>query len=166
MVYIFDADGTLRRCTVPGQPCPHREGEWEVLPGVRERLSRIDWRTNGFGIASNQAGVAKGYLSLETAYTLLCDLTTALLERWPPIGSLRICPHPTDAGCSCRKPKPRMLLDILETYATFTFDAVFVGDLPSDEQAAKNAGVRFEWAWDFFGRSREEWIADVGLPYP
>lgn len=28
---IFDADGTLRRCTVPGQPCPNKDGEWELM---------------------------------------------------------------------------------------------------------------------------------------
>jgi len=30
---IFDADGTLRRCTVPGQPCPNTPNDltlWKV----------------------------------------------------------------------------------------------------------------------------------------
>jgi len=30
-------------------------------------------------------------------------------------------------------------------------ETVFVGNAPSDEEAARAAGVRYEWAWDFFG---------------
>ena len=29
---VFDADGTLRRTTVPGQPCPRASDQWELLP--------------------------------------------------------------------------------------------------------------------------------------
>jgi histidinol phosphatase-like enzyme len=54
-LYVFDADGTLRRTTVPGLPCPNRPGEWELIPGVRERLARIGWGQGGarFGVATN-----------------------------------------------------------------------------------------------------------------
>jgi D-glycero-D-manno-heptose 1,7-bisphosphate phosphatase len=38
---IFDMDGTLRRTTVEGKPCPHAPGEWELLPGVREKFAGI-----------------------------------------------------------------------------------------------------------------------------
>lgn len=38
---IFDADGTLRRCTVPGQPCPNKADEWELMPGAKERLATL-----------------------------------------------------------------------------------------------------------------------------
>lgn len=74
---IFDADGTLRRCTVPGQPCPNRPGEWELLPNVRETLRLYDWTQTAWGIVSNQGGVALGYLSEPQAYRLLYDLSRA-----------------------------------------------------------------------------------------
>lgn len=60
---ILDADGTLRRTTVPGLPCPNAPDEWELIPGVRERLAEIDWTTTHFAIVSNQGGVALGYLT-------------------------------------------------------------------------------------------------------
>lgn len=37
---------------------------------------------------------------------------------------------------------------ILTPYNT---DVLFVGDRPEDEAAARDAGVRFEWADQFFG---------------
>src|SRR5205085_2553999 len=57
---IFDADDTLRRTIVPGQPCPHAEGEWELLPGVRARLHRIPPDVY-IGVASNQDHVGYGH---------------------------------------------------------------------------------------------------------
>jgi hypothetical protein len=67
-LYIFDADDTPRRTAVPGRPCPHRPGEWELLPGVRDRLSAIGWGSGGayWGIASNQDQVAYGLMTGQT----------------------------------------------------------------------------------------------------
>lgn len=149
-LYIFDADGTLRRCTVEGQPCPNKLGEWELLPNVRERLAKIDWSENGFGIASNQGGIALGFLSIDVAYQLCRDLVIAATDRFPPTGSIQICPHAPDAGCSCRKPRPLMLLRIMDTFGTR--DAVMVGDQESDRLAADAAGIEFQWAHEFFER--------------
>lgn len=113
-LYVFDADGTLRRCTVPGQPCPNKPGEWELLPGVEGRLARIDWNITGLGILSNQGGIALGHLSEDMAYQLLCDTVTAATKRWPLAGSIFVCPHAPGAGCACRKPSPVGLRKIME----------------------------------------------------
>jgi len=85
MLYIFDADGTLRRCTVLGQPCPNRPDEWELLPGVQKKLATIDWSSNRFAIASNQGGVALGFLTLQAAADMLLrvGLGRNLLARYP-----------------------------------------------------------------------------------
>lgn len=158
-LFIFDADGTLRRCTVPGQPCPNRAGEWELIPGVRERLKAIDWTQKGLGIASNQGGVALGHISNATAYQLLADLVVQATDFWPPTGTIAICPHAPDAGCACRKPKPEMLHHLSSKWVIPLSRTLFVGDQESDRIAAEAAGCAFAWAWDFFGKTREEWTA-------
>jgi hypothetical protein len=38
-LYLFDADGTLRRTTVEGQPCPNRPYEWELMPNVSKEVT-------------------------------------------------------------------------------------------------------------------------------
>jgi D-glycero-D-manno-heptose 1,7-bisphosphate phosphatase len=155
-LYIFDADGTLRRTTVEGQPCPNKEGEWELIPGVRERLARIEWGRTGahFGVASNQGGVGMGYFSYETAYALLLAMATAALGRAPLEGAIQMCPHAPFAGCPCRKPKPLMLVRLMHRFAARRDETLFVGDMDRDEEAARRAGVRFAWAHEFF-----EWDA-------
>ena len=152
-LYIFDADGTLRRTTVPGQDCPNLPGEWELLPGVRERLAEIDWRPDGarFGIATNQGGIGLGYMTYEMAYRLLSDMVTAAFGQPPPAGTIEMCPHVPHKGCGCRKPQPEMLLRLMRRFRAGKDETLFVGDMERDQEAARRAGVRFLWAHEFFG---------------
>lgn len=152
---IFDADGTLRRCTVEGQPCPNRAGEWELIPGVRERIADLDCH---LGIASNQAGIALGYLTAPIALGLLRDLAEQAFgwERGNGLVhnsalGIRICPHGPRSHCACRKPKPGMLLSIMGAYGVSPRETLFVGDMHTDSEAAARACCDFEWASKFFG---------------
>ncbi|HEX8293096.1 MAG TPA: HAD-IIIA family hydrolase [Pyrinomonadaceae bacterium] len=152
-LYIFDADGTLRRTTVPGLPCPNRPGEWELIPGVRERLAEIDWGRARFGVASNQGGVGLGYLSHAAARRLLEEMVVeAFGVAKPPPGSVELCPHAPHTGCPCRKPGPGMLLRLMRRFGVGPGETLFVGDMDKDEGAARAAGTRFMWAHEFFGR--------------
>ena len=151
-LYVFDADGTLRRTTVPGLPCPNRPGEWELIPGVRERLARIDWGRARFGIATNQGGVGLGYMTLSAARGLLDEMVVQAFGVRPPHGAIEICPHAPHRGCDCRKPMPGMLLRLMRRFGASPAETLYVGDMDKDEGAARAAGTRFMWAHEFFGR--------------
>ena len=152
-LYVFDADGTLRRTTVPGLPCPNAPGEWELVPGVKERLARIEWGEGGarFGVATNQGGVALGYLTLERARELLVEMVVEAFGVRPPPGSIEICAHAPHAGCACRKPEPLMLQRLMRRFGVSEDETLFVGDMDRDYEAARRAGARFLWARQFFG---------------
>ncbi len=152
---IFDADGTLRRCTVPGQVCPNRPGQWELLPGVAETLSKIEWGSpadgrTALGIASNQAGIARGYLTEEAAREMIADTVEAGAGFRPVPGSIEICPHDIAAGCPCRKPNPLLLERLMKFWKAAPGNTLFVGDMESDRQTAENAGCHFLPASEFF----------------
>lgn len=152
-LYVFDADGTLRRTTVPGLPCPNAPGEWELIPGVKERLARISWGEGGvhFGVATNQGGVGVGHFTLARARSLLVEMVFEAFGVSPPPGSIEICPHAPHAGCPCRKPEPLMLQRLMRRFRVSKEETLFVGDMDRDEEAARRAGTRFMWARDFFG---------------
>ena len=153
-ILIFDADGTLRRTTVPGQPCPKSPDEWRLLPGVRGRLRALDWGPCGhrLGIASNQDGVALGDLSREMAERLLRDMVEAAIGFVPDDAAVEMCTCTAGAGCPDHKPAPGMLRRILRRFGAAPEEALYVGDLEIDREAARRAGVPFEWAPDFFGK--------------
>ncbi len=149
---IFDADGTLRRCTILNQPCPNRDGEWELIEGVKEKLQAYLEYGGLIGIASNQGGIALNYLTEHTAMKMLTDLYKEITGDEPAPGRIQICPHATRSNCKCRKPAPGMIDAIVEAAGLTDYDDVlFVGDMESDKHAAIRAGVNFVWAWDFFG---------------
>ena len=122
------------------------------VQGVKEKLDTINWDIDmSYGIASNQAGVALGYLSEDMAYQLLKDMFVEAFGGWPRFQSLQVCPHLPDAGCECRKPKTLMIRNLVGLWCVGAEDVLFVGDMDSDRQCAENAGVDFMWAKDFFG---------------
>jgi len=154
---IFDADDTLRRTTVAGQPCPRGSGEWELLPGVQDTLRSVSWNQPGWpklGVASNQDQVGAGLLTAATARRLLRDMTRAAAGFIPPDAAIQFCPHPLGVKCECRKPRPAMLRRIMAFYRTGPKGTVFVGNSEADRGAAVAAGVQFLHAARAFGWSQ------------
>jgi D-glycero-D-manno-heptose 1,7-bisphosphate phosphatase len=151
---IFDADGTLRRTTVPGQPCPRASSEWELIDGVRETLQAIDWsgrEAPRLALASNQDQVGAGLFTEETARRLLRSLARAATGIVPPDEAIQFCPHALGVDCQCRKPKPAMLQRIMAFYGIGPEATVLVGDSDDDRGAAAAAGVTFRSAASVFG---------------
>lgn len=141
---IFDADDTLRRSLVPGQPCPRARSEWELLPRVRDTLAREPWGAAlQFALASNQDQVGYGLIPLETARSLLADLAEALTGRPPDPRAIELCPHTAEDRCDCRKPAPGMLRRLMAAFDAPPARTVFVGNAPCDEEAARRAGVTY-----------------------
>jgi D-glycero-D-manno-heptose 1,7-bisphosphate phosphatase len=151
-LYVFDADGTLRWTTVPGQPCPNRPGEWRLMPNVKATLRAINWGPDGplLGVASNQGGVALGYLTREMAYQLIEDTLIESIGFLPPRTVIEMCVCPPQADCECRKPNPGMLFRIMRRLEVSPGETLFVGDLGIDRESARRAGVAFMWAHEFF----------------
>lgn len=156
-LYIFDADGTLRRTRVPGQPSPRAPGEWELIPGVASCLHELSWGGDGarLGIASNQDQIAYGHVTEQMARALLLDMAVAAAGHTPPAEAVQLCPHALDVPCDCRKPAAGMLHRIMRYYEVMPAETLFVGDADVDAAAARNAGIAFAWASDFFERNVE-----------
>ena len=156
-LYLFDADDTLRRTRVPGQPCPRAPGEWELLPGVAARLRAMPWGTDGLlvGVASNQDQVGYGLITERAAHQLLMDTIEAATGIAPPAEAVALCPHRLETSCACRKPAAGMLIRIMTFYGVPPGETLFVGNAPTDHEAARRAGTRFAWARAFFAWAEE-----------
>ncbi len=142
---VFDADGTLRRTTVPGRVCPRGPAEWEPLPGIREALAGLRWGAGGLALAlaSNQDQVFYGHLSAAMARRLLLDAAEAATGHRPRPEAALFCAHAMDGACACRKPAPGLLLAAMALHGVAAAETLFVGDAEIDRQAAARAGVAF-----------------------
>ena len=100
-------------------------------------------------VITNQAGIARGYYTIEQFEILTDWMKRQFLDQNIKITDVYFCPHHPDKGineyagqCSCRKPEPGMLISASEKYAISLSESVFIGDKISDIQAAESAGVK------------------------
>lgn len=131
---FVDRDGTLVR-DVPYNGDPDLV---EPMPGAQAALRRLREASIPVAVISNQSGVARGLLSLEQV-----SAVNERIERvLGPLGPWFICPHGPEEGCDCRKPSPGMLLQAASALKVAPSDCAFIGDIGSDVEAARAAGVR------------------------
>src|SRR6266567_4592741 len=150
---IFDVDGTLAT-TKSGATFRKSAQDWQWLPGRLEKLHALKAQGIRLTIATNQGGVAFGYLQQSD---ILRELGAMARIAGIPKGGLYICythPHAKleqyRAEDNRRKPGPGMLMEAMKDFGTSPEETLYVGDLPEDEEAAKNAGVGFCLTGDFF----------------
>jgi D-glycero-D-manno-heptose 1,7-bisphosphate phosphatase len=151
---IFDKDGTL--IASHGNRPANAIAEQELLPGVAEMCAALRAEGHTLAIASNQGGVAFGFITASQAYGLVAHAARLIGAR-----DFAVCPHHPQGKleayaieCECRKPKPGMLLSLMERLGYSADDTIYIGDQESDRQAAREAGVEFIHANDFFDRGR------------
>lgn len=59
-----------------------------------------------------------------------------------PFKDFAICPHSPDENCECRKPHPKMILDLISKYKIDPEKSYMIGDKLIDAQCGVNAGVK------------------------
>lgn len=133
---FLDRDGVLN-VYLPGDYAKTPD-ELLLLPGVGAIVQKL--RTAGYLtiLISNQQGVAKGLMTQADLAAV-----TDKLRAEVPLDALYYCPHLKDENCACRKPKPGMLLQAAQEHDLDLAHSVFIGDTPTDAQAAQAAGVPF-----------------------
>ena len=94
-------------------------------------------------IVTNQAGIARGYYSIDD----FNKLTTWMLQQFKKnsiiIDDIYYCPHhPKFTGiCNCRKPEPGLILEAKNKHNLNLYKSILIGDKQSDIQAGRNAGI-------------------------
>ncbi len=116
--------------------------KWQALPGSLEAIGKL--KKAGFivCIATNQSIVSKGIITLDTLDSIHNKMQQDLKLQGGSIDQIFVCPHQESENCSCRKPKPGMLLAIAKAYnVNFLEQSVpFVGDSDIDILAAIACG--------------------------
>ncbi len=115
--------------------------EFRFLPGSREAIARLTQAGHRIVVCSNQAGVAKGVISIETVEDIHARMLAEIRKAGGVIEKVYYCPHGKEESCDCRKPRPGQLLRASRELGVDLSDAVFVGDSSTDIEAGMAAGV-------------------------
>lgn len=156
-LYIFDKDKTI--ISGPDNRPANIPDEQQPLPGVISTISALRAAGHQIAIASNQGGVAWGFITVAQAQALVKDAASKIggVDFWrcscyDERAKAKNPDSPYARKSYRRKPKPGMLKELMR--AAGVTSAVMVGDSDDDRKAADAAGVAFRWADEFFGRAK------------
>jgi D-glycero-D-manno-heptose 1,7-bisphosphate phosphatase len=141
---FLDKDGTLVQ-DVPYNVDPQRVA---LLPGVGESLRRLQDAGFLLFVVSNQPGVALGRFPPSALTAVEARLDQLLSEFGVIVSGYAWCTH-APAGlrgatiaCTCRKPRPGLLLDTAATHGVALERSWMIGDILDDIEAGNRAGCR------------------------
>ncbi len=92
-------------------------------------------------IITNQSGIGRGYYKKEDFVNLTNYMLDEFKKKNIHVKKVFFCPHAPEEKCTCRKPKPKMILDAIKEFDIDTKNSIMVGDKLSDVEAGASAGV-------------------------
>ena len=133
---ILDRDGVINHDSDDFIKNPD---EWLPIDGSLEAIARLNHNGYTVVVASNQSGLARKLFDIEALASIHQKMNDMLEKVGGQIDSVFFCPHGPNDGCTCRKPKPGMLLEIGQRYNISLKDVSFIGDSIRDIEAAIGA---------------------------
>lgn len=146
---FLDRDGTVNQYV----GFLRRPEDFQLIDGVAAAVRRVNQSGYLAIVVTNQPVIARGEASWEQLDEIHCKMETLLGKDRAYLDDIFICPHHPDSGypgeiaaykvpCSCRKPKPGLLLQAAEKYHIDLVQSWMIGDSERDIQAGQAAGCQ------------------------
>jgi D-glycero-D-manno-heptose 1,7-bisphosphate phosphatase len=139
---FLDRDGVLNDPVVrDGKPYPPGAPEELVVPpAAASALGRLKERGFLLIVVTNQPDVGRG-----TQEQAIVEAINEELQRRLPLDDFFVCYHDDGDGCSCRKPRPGLLLEGAARHGVELSSSYMVGDRWRDVEAGRRAGCKTVW---------------------
>lgn len=169
---FLDRDGTINKYV----GFLRNIDDFELLPGAAEAIGRINASGYLAIVITNQPVIARGEVTTEQLEEIHNKMETLLGQQGAYLDAIYYCPHHPHKGyagevaalkidCTCRKPKPGLLLKATEDFNIDLSQSWMVGDSENDVLAGQAAGchtaVIGENAGELFGNSLMELIRRI-----
>lgn len=136
---VLDRDGVLDREPIEGWIDDVADWRWER--GALDAIARLAASSVAVSVVTNQSGVGRGVVPADRAIAVNEWLASELVARGVEMVGVFACYHAPDAGCTCRKPAPGLVLEAIELARVPPGETVLVGDAARDLDAGHAAGV-------------------------
>ncbi len=136
---FFDRDGTL----IIDRDYLNDPDQISYLPGTFEALRLLNDAGFQFVLVTNQSGVARGLISLESLAEIHRRIEAELAKHGFSFKRIYFAPHAADSNHPWRKPNPGMLHAAHQDLGGVDFARSWmIGDRMSDVEAGHRAGCK------------------------
>lgn len=116
--------------------------EFEFIPGVLDAFEIFARKFDKIIIVTNQQGVAKGLMTLETVNLIHQFMIGKIENQKGRVDAIYVCPQLKNAPENFRKPNPQMAYMAKDKFPEIDFSkSIMVGDSNSDIEFGQNAGM-------------------------
>ena len=126
----------------------HTPEELKLFPYVPEAIKQINEAGFLAIVITNQSVIARNMCTEEELQNIHNKMETILGKARAKLDAIYYCPHHPDKGfleerieyktdCTCRKPKPGMILDAAQQYNVDLENSFMIGDSERDIEAGK-----------------------------
>lgn len=112
-----------------------------IYPQAAEALAQSAGLGYQMIIITNQSVIGRGLVDETTIAEINARLVENIRVAGGRIDAVYVCPHAPEDNCSCRKPRPGLLLRAAEDMAVELDRSILIGDAMSDIMAGQAAGV-------------------------
>lgn len=143
-VVFLDRDGVINKdpASINKYSYVTKWEEFRFLPGARRAIKKLTEAGYAIYVISNQAGIAKGYFTLQALKDITKKMLREIKEAGGKIAGVFYCPHRSEDNCGCRKPKAGLFQKALRRGAINFKDTFFIGDKIMDVQAGQAIGCK------------------------
>jgi D,D-heptose 1,7-bisphosphate phosphatase len=113
----------------------------QLLPGVVEGLRKLSRAGIAIVVITNQSGIGRGFFTEDDLSAVHARLRTELEASGVTLQAIYYCPHLPEDGCSCRKPRPGLLLKAASEMDLNLKTCFMIGDRKLDLLAGRAAGT-------------------------
>lgn len=137
--------------------------EFIFLEGSIEALKILKQKDYLLIVITNQAAVARGFLTVETLQVIHNKMVKILKENKISLDGIYYCPHHPEftGSCDCRKPNPGMILEAKKKYNIDLDKSYMVGDTLNDIQTGIAAKCKTILVLTGYGKEEQKKIGSV-----
>lgn len=133
---FLDRDGVVNPVVLKnGKPYPPSPKDYTLFPEAKIAISALKEAGFKIFIFTNQPDITKKIISQEEL-----DGIHKMIYKELAIDEIVTCIHIDEDKCSCRKPKPGMILELQKKWKVTLNQSFVVGDRWRDIEAGENAG--------------------------
>lgn len=139
---FLDRDGVINEVLTKRVKFVNKPGDFHFLTGALEGIRMLTEADFKLFVVTNQGGVGLGYMKNQMLEKIHLHMVNEIGVAGGKIEEVAACIHKPHEGCLCRKPGPKMIVDLAKRHTIDLPRSFMIGDRDVDIEAGKAAGTR------------------------